>query len=195
MSAVIHLLRHGSIEGHETRRFVGQSEIPLDEAGRSQAESRRDRLAGVEFVEVFSSDLSRCVETARIVSGREPVLVPELREIALGEWEGLTVEHVRAAMPEAYEARGADIAGFRPPGGESFRDLAGRAVPAFDKILHRARGDVLVVAHAGVNRAILCGLLGMPLANVFRLGQDYGCLNLITLEKAEPQVRAVNLTC
>jgi probable phosphoglycerate mutase len=195
MSAMIYLMRHGSIVGHEVVRFVGQSEVELDDAGRAMAERRRQSLAGVEFSRVVSSDLSRSMDTAEIVSGVEPEIVPELREISLGDWQGRTVESVREEMPEAFAARGRDIAGFRPPGGESFEDLAGRAWPAFEKIMNSARLNVLVVAHGGVNRVLLCRMLGMPLNNLFRLGQDYGCLNLIAFKNGEPVVRAVNAGC
>jgi probable phosphoglycerate mutase len=195
MTATIHLMRHGSIVGHETRRFVGQSEIRLDDAGRAMAECWRERYGSLRFSAVFSSDLSRCVETAEILTGRKPVTVPELREIHLGEWQGRTVQSVRETEPGAYAARGRDIAGYRPPGGESFEDLAARVRPAFEEIMRGASGDLLVAAHGGVNRVLLCTILGMPLANLFRLGQDYGCMNLIAVKDNGPIVRAVNLNC
>lgn len=196
MSGTVYLLRHGSIEGCEVRKFVGQSDIPLDANGKKQAECWARRFAGKDFSTVLASDLTRCMDTARIASGgRAPLPVSKLREIDVGELEGLTVEYVQRTMPEAYEARGKDIAGYRPPGGESFGDLSRRVVPAFMDILREASGDVLVVAHSGVNRVILCSLLAMPLANLFRLGQDYGCLNLITGRRGDPLVQAVNISC
>jgi probable phosphoglycerate mutase len=60
-------------------------------------------------------------------------------------------------------------------------------------LIHRENGPILVVGHAGVNRVLLCHLLGMPLGNLFRLGQDYGCCNLIRSDNAFCSVRAVNL--
>nr|MBC8393812.1 histidine phosphatase family protein [Deltaproteobacteria bacterium] len=54
-------------------------------------------------------------------------------------------------------------------------------------------GQVLIVAHAGVNRVILCHILGMPLANLFRLGQDYGGLNIIDGKNNSMYVKAMNV--
>lgn len=191
----IYLMRHGSIEGHEVIRYVGQHDTPLDDKGRRQAMCWGKSLAEIDFSAVYASDLSRCRETASLASGdAELRLVPELREIALGEWQNKTVEHIRITYPDLFEARGRDLAGVRPPGGESFNDLAGRVFPAFEAILEQAQGNVLVVAHSGVNRVIICKLLGIPLGNLFRFGQDYCCLNLIEARNGKTSVKAVNLT-
>jgi probable phosphoglycerate mutase len=72
-----------------------------------------------------------------------------------------------------------DFGGYRPPEGESFRDLQKRVLPVFKEIVSAARGNVLIVAHAGVNRVVLCHVLGMPINHLFRIAQDYGCLNVI----------------
>jgi broad specificity phosphatase PhoE len=52
---------------------------------------------------------------------------------------------------------------------------------------------VLVVGHAGVNRVIICELLGMPIENIFRLRQDYGCLNVLESAGTGWTVRRVNI--
>ena len=132
--STLFLLRHGAIIQHAPRRFIGQTDHPLTDDGRRQAGLWRDVLADVPFTAVAASDLSRCRETAAIVlGGRDDVpirLDPRLREIALGAFEGLTVEEVRSRYPGAYERRGCDIAGFCPQGGESFAEVQARAVAA-----------------------------------------------------------------
>jgi probable phosphoglycerate mutase len=208
------LFRHGELPQVSPRRFVGQSDIALSEAGRRQAAFWAEALAAIPFALAVTSDLSRCLETARIMfSGRDIPVRPEprLREIGLGAWEGLTVARVRERFPGQYEARGADMAGFRPPGGESFADVQARAGAVLDEIAAgpgqagEAAGDfsgdpagdgfaeVAVVAHGGLNRTILCRVLGMPLANLFRLKQDYGCLNLLEYAGGAAAVAAVNI--
>ncbi|MGE4298489.1 MAG: histidine phosphatase family protein [Desulfovibrionaceae bacterium] len=184
MRGMVLLLRHGRIPQVSPRRFVGQTDPPLDNVGRAQAEAVRRRLEDTPLARVVSSDLRRALDTAAIVCrGREMRIEPEpaLREICLGAWEGLTVDEVRARFPGAYEARGQDMAHARPEGGESFADLDARAWPVFARVARTAHaaGATLVVAHAGVNRVLLCHALGMPLAHLFRLGQDYCCLNVI----------------
>ena len=191
----IYLLRHGAIEQFSPRRFVGQTDFPLTEAGREQARLWQDVLADVPFSLAVASDLARCRETAAIVlAGRElPVRVePRFREIRLGTWEGLTSDEVRCRYPGAYERRGHDLTGFRPDDGESFVDVQLRAVEALEE-LAGVDGNVLVVAHGGVNRTILCHILGIDLSRLFRLGQDYCRLNLLTAEDGLWRVDAVNL--
>lgn len=141
---------------------------------------------------IVASDLSRTLTTVRIVAGDRSVeTIAALREINLGRWEGLTKEQVQINYPDLWQRRWQDLANCRPPDGESFQDLSARVVPAFETIARQAQGNILVVAHAGVIRVILCHLLGMPLAHVFRIGQDYGPLNLI--DPQVPKVMGVNL--
>lgn len=195
-SRLIYLLRHGRIQNSgEQRRYIGQLDVPLDPEGIRQAERLRERLAPVEFQKIFCSDLERSRETARILAGAnagEVVVCPELREIHLGEWEGMSFAEVVRRFPEKFEARGRDIAYYRIAGGESFADCAQRMLPAYQKIVAEKADPVAIVGHAGVNRLILCHLLGMPIANLFRIVQDFACVNVIQYNGVNPQVRLIN---
>lgn len=174
---------------------MGQIDVPLDGEGQRQARALARRFEHAELAGLFCSDLARSRDTAAAVgaaAGIEPTVRPDLREIAMGEWEGLTFREVARRFPEAYRARGEDLAGFRVPGGESFAECGRRAVAAFEEIAGSAAGNLLIVGHAGVNRLILAHLLGMPVHNLFRLGQDYACLNLIQSSAAGYQVRLLN---
>ncbi|MFH1027815.1 MAG: alpha-ribazole phosphatase [Pseudomonadota bacterium] len=178
----VYLLRHGDSRPDAVRRFIGKTDHPLNETGREQAEYWCRALSHIHFNRICCSNLKRSVETARII-GRQlcvPItILPDLREIDLGRWDGMPVNEVRRQFPKEYEQRGRDLAGYRPAGGESFNDLSARVAPAFEEVVQQNRGDLLIVGHAGVNRTILCHLLGMPLANLFRLEQGYGCLNIL----------------
>lgn len=193
--STLFLLRHGAILQQEPRRFIGQTDHPLTEAGRRQAALWSEVLSDVPFTAAVASDLCRCRETAGIVLGGRDLAVrpePRLREIALGAFEGLTVDEVRQRYPGAYERRGCDIAGFCPQGGESFADVQTRAVAALTE-LQPLCGNILVVAHGGVNRTVLCHALGIDLSRLFRLGQDYCRLNLLDLGPDCWRVDGVNL--
>ena len=187
--AVLHLsvrlMRHGALSTDPKRRFTGQRDIPLSEAGRRQAAGWRYRLADIPFAAVVSSDLSRCMDTARIVRGERDIPLvaePALREISLGAWEGLNPTEVEQRFPGAYAARGADLAHFRPEGGESFADLATRVLTAFDVLTRRYTAPVLVVAHAGVNRIILARAMALPLHRLLDIPQPYACCTLCPLD-------------
>jgi alpha-ribazole phosphatase len=191
------LLRHGQIlEPKGGRRFVGQTDLSLTDTGRRQAQYWRECLAEVPLAAVISSDLSRCMQTARIVAdgrGMQITALADLREIQLGQWDGLTFRLVREKWPDAFQERGKAVARFRPPAGESFLDLQKRVVPAFEQAVDQSGQCLLIVAHAGVIRVVLCHILGMPVDHLFRIGQAYGALNLIDRQAGGYRLHALNL--
>ena len=195
-SCTVYLLRHGDSSIDSVRRFIGQSESSLNEAGRLQAEWWHQEFAGIPFSGFYCSALQRSIETARIIAQPHHASVtiqPGLNEIDLGSWDGMPISEVKRRFPLEYQLRGADLAGYCPPSGESFADLSARVVPTFEKIIQHSCGNLLIVGHAGVNRVILCHLLGMPLANLFRLGQEYGCLNILEYSKKSLVIRRLNV--
>jgi len=195
-SRVIFLVRHGKLQQQdEQRRYIGQLDLPLSLEGRNQARNLHRRFEHARLDAIYCSDLRRSRETAELIvgaAGPKVIVRKDLREIAMGEWEGLSLRDVARDFPEQFRARGADLATFRTPGGESFADCSRRVIPAFEEIADSTEGNVLIVGHAGVNRLVLCHLLGMPVANLFRLGQDYGCLNIIQSGNTGYQVKLVN---
>lgn len=194
---VVYLLRHGDSRQDDQKRYVGQADLQLNDEGRGQAAAWRRELATLPLQRIYSSDLSRSYETARIIAqGRGETVQPlaRLREINLGGWDGQPMADVRRLYPYEYEKRGADMVYYRPPGGECFADVAARVIPLFDEIVRSSSGNVLIVGHAGVNKIILCHVLGMPLQNLFRMRQEYGYLNLIDCGKDGMTLRGMNLS-
>lgn len=193
VNALILLARHGQVEQISPRRFIGQRDVPLDKTGRLQARILSQTLASTHLDGIWASDLSRAMDTAKPAAvGREIMAMPELREIRLGDWEGLTSDEVRARFPGEYEKRGADFSEYKPSGGESFRDVQKRALPALERIANLS-GLHLVVAHGGVNRALICAILGMPLAHLMRLEQDYGHVNILRRDAAGWRLLGLNV--
>lgn len=190
------LLRHGRIQSvSDEKRFIGQIDLPLSDVGKAQAAYWQSCLGTVSLGSVIASDLIRCQETARIIAGGECEIetVSGLREIDLGQWEEKRVSEVKRRWPDAYRQRGLDMAGFRPPAGESFLDLKKRVVPAFNAAVERSTSPVLIVTHAGVMRMILCHILGMPVENLFRIALGYGALTLIDLKAGGYCIQTLNL--
>lgn len=191
---VVYLLRHGEIIQSSPRRFVGRTDLALTEKGRAQMAVAARFFKNRHVDRLVCSPLARCVESAEIL-GRALALSPQpvdgLQEIHLGEWEGLTVEDVRSRFPGEYEARGQDLAGFRPRGGESFHDVQERSWPVLVSVASAAE-SVVVVAHGGVNRTLLCRILGMPLEKLFRLGQEYACVNVLRARDEGFRVELLN---
>lgn len=192
----IYLIRHGRIQlEDEQRRFIGQLDLPLNAEGIKQAQFLQKVLGRADINAVYCSDLMRSRHTAEIARGNRAVsLTPlaQLREISMGEWEGCTFTDIARRFPQQFKERGADIAYYRAPGGESFADCGRRAITAFNDILETTAGNIMIVGHAGVNRLLFCHILGIPLGNLFRIVQDYGCLNVLHAGKFGYQVKLMN---
>ncbi len=196
MERTIFLVRHAEAAGADgQKRYVGQMDPDLSPLGVRQAEELGAAFRHRPVRAVFSSDLRRAMRTALPIAGSHgcrPEPVRDLREIGLGEWEGRTFDEVRAQYPEEFERRGQDLAGYRPPGGESFADLQQRALRAFTDIAEKTGGDLVIVAHAGVNRVILCHLMRRPLQELFSIPQDAARVSIVWEDGGGYRVLAVN---
>lgn len=193
---MIYLLRHGEILTGPGKRFIGQTDCELSARGRRQALAWKSFFERRTLSHIVCSDLRRSQQTAELIAGARADqlrIEPRLREISLGDWENQAMDAVRTAHPQAWAQRGRDLAGYRPSGGESFRDLKDRVLPVLEDLGTVPQHDVLLVGHAGVNRVLLCSLLGMPLSNLFRLGQEYACLNCIQAQGAAYQIQGLNM--
>jgi probable phosphoglycerate mutase len=194
----IYLLRHGALAGDNRERFIGQTDLALSAEGVTQAEAMARALRDRGIAALHCSDLARSHQTAEIIGngiGTRPSPHQELREVSLGEWEGLLRREVAERWADEFAARGRDMDSYRPPGGESFADCLARAWPLWKAITQTDAAALAVVAHAGVNRLLLCRLLGMPVQNMFRLGQDYGCVNVVEVERRVVRVKLLNGRC
>lgn len=192
------LVRHGELVTSSEWRYVGHRDVPLSDEGRVQMRDLAARLQDVPIDAVYCSDLGRAVESARLlVDGRGlvPAACPEFREIDIGRWEGLTLEEILDRFPDEFGARSRDIASYRIAGGESFADVCARALPRLERLLaEHAGGSVLLVAHGGLNRVVLCEALGLGLDSVIKIEQSYACLNIIDYFDGGPVVQLMNGT-
>jgi broad specificity phosphatase PhoE len=153
------LVRHGETDWNAQRRVQGHSDTPLNETGREQARALAGELAEERIDAVYSSDLVRAHETARIVAeshGLAVIAIPDLRERHFGTWEGLSDEEILERFPEAADGTWGD--------GESRHEMARRVFDALQRIADtHPDGRVVVVSHGGPLRAVLthCGVDGV----------------------------------
>jgi broad specificity phosphatase PhoE len=182
-ATLAYLIRHGSVVGAESGRFIGHLDVPLSPLGVRQVAALAQRLVDVKLEAVYASDLGRARQSAEILAaprGLPVVELPELREFALGRWEGLSIEQIRVLDAGALAAWMADLTTYQFPQGESLPQLAARAWPAFERIVTSHRGgSVAVVAHGGTNRLILCRALGIGPERLLALDQDYAALSVL----------------
>jgi alpha-ribazole phosphatase len=193
----VYLIRHGQVVGYENFPVYGHTDVDLTETGILQMQQVAERLRLVGISAIYSSDLKRSALSARHIARYHDVRLyslRELREMYFGDWEGMNMQEIRKGFPEELKKRQDDLVNFKGPGeGESVRRFSKRISNCFERILSEQQGkDIAIVAHGAVNRIILCSALGLELARMFNIQQDYGCLNIIDYFPDSTLVRLVN---
>ena len=180
----LYLVRHGATALSSEDRFSGAIGVDLSDEGRRQAERLGERLRGDAFSALYSSPLSRTLETAQLIvagSGIAIEMRDGLREISHGHWEGLTRKDVERRFAEEYSAWEEDPFTFAPDGGESGVAVLARALPVIREVVTRHRGGrVVVVSHKATIRLVLSSLLGFDARGYRdRLDQAPACVNVL----------------
>ncbi len=153
-SLVVFFVRHGETESNGSNTIQGHTDSSLTARGRRQAEKVARRLAKHRFDKVYSSDLGRAVATCRAITGKLGQKLhadPRLREIKLGEWEGLSTDEVNARYRRGYDRWLVSPTRMKIPGAETVAQFNARVRSCVDEIMtaHRT-GALLVVTHGGV---------------------------------------------
>jgi alpha-ribazole phosphatase len=177
------LVRHGETELNSSQRYWGKTDVPLGALGLSAAESLRGRLADEKIDFAYSSTLKRALVTAQTIASihnLEVISCPELNEIDFGKMEGLTFNEVNGKFPEVarlWVERSPELA---YPEGESLSQLDKR-VSEFRKRLsgHALDTVILIVAHSGVLRTLICQILGWEAAARWKIKLDLGSLSIV----------------
>jgi broad specificity phosphatase PhoE len=148
------------------------------------------RLAGRTFEGLYASDLKRAAETAQLIGeslGVDPTPMAGLREIYLGEWEGLQTEDLAKRFPEAWATWTEEPDWDLVPGGEGSAAFEARVAATLDELFHRhPHGDVLVVTHGGVIQIALHHVVGRPGRGIFPFRIQNASVS--TLEKRNGRV-------
>jgi probable phosphoglycerate mutase len=191
-------MRHGDVSYfNEAGKPVRPDTVTLNERGHYQAEACARELAAVPIDRIVSSDLPRSLETARVLAAGRNVTVepqPALREIQPGRLADLPPDGVERAFLGAFASGlGRDT---RFLGGETIGSLVDRALTCWRNTLSDpAWRQLLIVAHGGVNRAILTHVLKSDLSGFAALEQDPCCINIIDIfEDGRCLVRLLNHT-
>jgi broad specificity phosphatase PhoE len=166
------LVRHGQTDWNLEGRYQGGVDVPLNAAGREQAEALATELSTRRIDVVYSSPLGRALDTAKAIAGRHGLEVrvdPRLQEIMLGEWEGMLVKRIAEQYPRLFQQWVEDPRLMRPPGGESIREVHDRAVAAVEEMTRRHPGSSLcLVSHKVTLMVVRTHYLGLDLPEELR---------------------------
>ncbi|WP_333650932.1 histidine phosphatase family protein [Lacrimispora sp.] len=148
----IYLIRHGQTDWNIQGKIQGTHDIPLNDTGRRQAGQLAEGMDSRLVSHIFSSPLSRAMETAKEISKRQGVeigLLPQLKEVEFGKWEGLTWEEIQERYPKEFAHWQINPAVAAPPGGETRAEIISRCKWSINEILRVTGGreDAAVVSH------------------------------------------------
>jgi len=187
-------VRHGDTELNSRERFWGQTDVELSEAGLRQAERLRDRLAAERIDSVYSSDLKRALATAETIAsrhGQQVIACPELREVNFGELEGLAFDEIGQRYPEFAKLWITRDPELKYPGGDSIKEFTARVITFLSRLdKHAVEETILIVAHSGVLRTLICQLAGIDLKKRWQFRTDLASLSIV---ETYPQGAIINL--
>lgn len=175
-----YLIRHGQPQQHRDKIFLGQTDVPLSDEGRKQAEKARAALP-VGIRRIYSSDLKRALQTAEIIGG-QIIATKGFREMNLGSWDGRYIEDIKREYPELYQKRGRNLFAFKTGNkAENFYDLQYRTVKSLIDILKKdSSPEIFIVAHSGVIRCIETNLRGGSVEDEWQ-NPDTGQIRVVRL--------------
>lgn len=192
------IVRHGATANNAEGRYTGQSTAPMSALGVRQVAALAERLAAFPLDAIITSDLPRARATAQQIAVSHHCAItldPDLRELSLGDWEGLSPTEARALDPEAFRAWRDDPLTSAPPNGETLARLADRVRNA--RLRWRAgppERTTLWVTHGGVISALLCDILGLDLSQRGRFRRDNASITEIGIENDAEVIVRVNDT-
>ena len=192
----ITLIRHCEAQGNYQRLFQGHTDAPVSDNGRIQLDLLAVRCRNMKFDALYSSPLTRALETAKAVNRYHhlPIQIREgLMEINGGRWEGMPWADIPNLYPEESDKWNYEPYDFCPQGGESMRHVCDRMWNTITGIVRENPGkEVCVVSHGCAIRAFLCRAKGLPLE---KLNEVDWCDNtaLSVIEFASPEQSKVIL--
>ncbi len=176
------VVRHGETHWNTEGRRQGHLDSTLTEKGRAQAEALSERFTPDSCSAIYSSDLGRAYETARIIAektGHEVVPDERLRERNLGIFQGLNGDEIRERFPAEYEEHRNGGADHAVPSGESFREQTTRNMLCLEELVRRHAGEtIMAVTHGGVLSALFRQTLAIPLDAPRRFSFKNASINL-----------------
>jgi broad specificity phosphatase PhoE len=192
------LVRHGETEWNVQRRFQGQTDVPLSDFGKWQAELIAGRLKSQKIDALYTSDLKRARETAAAIaefSRLEIVSEPRLRELKFGILEGMTFDEAQVQHPEMIAAWLDDFHS-TPEGGESIEDFHLRLVSLLEDLKRKHDEQVvLLVAHGGPLSEILRIVLGLSQEKRWYLELENASLSEVLIAEDYVSLKRLNDTC
>ena len=184
---LLYLVRHGHTELSDSGEIAGFTDVSLSDKGRQEVSRLAESMPNAAPESLYSSDLIRAVQSLELLLGTEnAVQDPRLRELNFGEWEGITWDEVHQRDANYLKLWSDNWLELAPPSGESFNDLAERTHDWFRELSDSLKptctdSSVMVTAHGGSIRALLCSILKLPLQCAFKFSIDHAHVTVLQI--------------
>jgi alpha-ribazole phosphatase len=184
------LIRHTSLQ-IEPGICYGQSDIDVAVSFANELNQIKTKLANKSFDAVYASPLQRCVKLAEALNLGDVAHDNRLKELHFGDWEMQAWDDIPR---DIFDNWAQDYANLAPPNGETFRQLQQRSLHFLDDILGKHHsGNVAVITHGGLIRALLAHVLNMELKGLFRFNIDHASVTQLDFSQTVPKINFVNL--
>ncbi len=190
----IYLVRHGHTVVADDRIVAGFSDVALSERGTNSLARLKNTIGSIEFDAYYSSDLLRTQQSMKLLTDNRFITDPRLKELNFGDWEGMSWNDVHENHPEQISEWSNNWVDKRPPNGETFKELSARCKDWLTEQLTTPDQTILVTAHGGSIRALLCESIGLPLSVAMRFDIDHASVTKLILDDKNNRCVFVNST-
>lgn len=190
------LVRHGLTNWNHEFRYQGHTDIELNPEGVKQAHALKERIKDEKITAIYSSDLKRAMETARIIAEPHKIEVipnPLFKEINFGVWEGRTYQELQKEYPQQLKIWLESPHLLRIENAETFSELQDRAMLGLKGVLSQhPSGTIVIVTHGGVIAALICGLFNEHINNMWKYKQKNASLNILVFQEDRVEIGLLN---
>ena len=194
------LVRHGETDWNKEQVFRGRIDVPLNSTGLQQAKETGEALSGQKIDAIYSSPLSRAIQTANgIALFHSHITIKETKgfiDIDFGKWQGMPHKDVKDEFKGLYDTWQREPHNLKMPDGEGLDDVRLRAMESLNHILcSHASETVVIASHRVVNKVVLCAVLGLSNQHFWRIRQDTCAINVFEDSDRGFIVSVINDTC
>lgn len=195
----IYLVRHGTTDWNKEEIFRGRAECKLNETGKAEARALAAYFEEVPFAGIYSSPLSRAMETARPTAeskGLEMVPDPAFTDLDFGTWQGLPLKEAQEKYPDLYRLWREEPGAVSFPRGENLAQVRNRT---WAGLIRLAEGNpqrtILIVTHRVVTKVLICAALGLDDSHFWQVKQDSTAINCFEYSRGIFHIALINDTC
>ena len=196
---ILYIIRHGQTAWNKEEVFRGTKDIPLNEVGQKEAAALGTYLKDIQFNAIYTSPLSRAVQTAEAVAraqGISPDVEASLMDLNFGSWQGVSHEEIKKSYPELYHTWKTAPDQVKFPKGESLHHVLTRIEDLLDRLAkEHVDHTVGLFSHRVVCKVLLCRLLGLDLSHFWQIQQSTACLNRFRYHEGMWICELINSQC